>query len=112
MRPVRLNTPLVLEARAEAPDGAGGRAPGWLARGTLWAELRLVSGGERAEAGLALSRLVWRVVVRAAAPGAASRPVAGQRFREGTRVLGIEAVAMEDPAGRYLTCFCREEGLA
>ncbi|PKP84354.1 MAG: phage tail protein [Alphaproteobacteria bacterium HGW-Alphaproteobacteria-2] len=113
MRPVHLNTPLVLEARAGVPDGAGGEGPpGWVVLGTLWAELRLRTGGERAEAGLALSRLAWRVVVRAAGPGAASRPVPGQRFRAGARLLAIEAVAMEDPAGRYLTCFCREEGLA
>lgn len=112
MRPVHLATPLVLEARAAVPDGAGGQVPGWVALGTLWAELRLRSGGERGEAGLALSRLAWRVVVRAAPHGAASRPEPGQRFREGARLLAIEAVAMEDPAGRYLTCFCREEGLA
>jgi len=112
MRPVRLNTPLVLEVRAALPDGAGGRATGWQPLGTLWAELRLRSGGERSEAGLTLSRLSWRVIVRAAGPGAPARPLAGQRFREGARLLAIEAVAMEDPAGRYLTCFCSEEGPA
>lgn len=112
MRPVRLTHPLVLEARTGLPDGAGGREPGWVALGTLWAEMRLHSGGERTEAGLALSRLSWRVIVRAGGAGATSRPVAGQRFRDGARVLAVEAVAMEDPAGRYLTCFCREEGLA
>lgn len=46
-----------------------------------------------------------RVTVRAVA-----RPKPGQRFREGSRVFAILAVAERDPAGRYLTCFCREEG--
>jgi head-tail adaptor len=48
-------------------------------------------------------------VVRGAPVGVPSRPEAGQRFREGSRVYRIEAVAEKDPQGRYLTCFATEE---
>ena len=45
-----------------------------------------------------------------AAPVASpSRPKAGQRLVEGTRLFLIQAVTERDPDGRYLTCFAREE---
>jgi head-tail adaptor len=40
--------------------------------------------------------------VRAAPVGAASRPRADQRLREGDRVLDILTVAEHDGSGRYL----------
>jgi head-tail adaptor len=41
--------------------------------------------------------------------GQGARPQAGQRFRDGVRVFRIIAVADQGDAGRYLTCFAREE---
>jgi hypothetical protein len=41
--------------------------------------------------------------------GAASRPTAAMRFRDGVRVYDIEAVTEADASGRYLTCFATEE---
>jgi head-tail adaptor len=49
-------------------------------------------------------------MVRGAPVGAPSRPVAGQRFREGARIYPILAVAEADPEGRYLVCHAEEGG--
>ena len=104
-----LNRKLVLEAPERMPDGAGGYAETWAARGTLWAEVDARAGREAEAAGLALATVALRITVRAAPEGAPSRPAPGQRFREGTRVYRILAVAERDAAARYLTCFAREE---
>lgn len=104
-----LNRRMVLEGPARTPDGAGGYSASWAVRGTLWAMLRPGNGRQVAGAGAALSRLPAEIVLRAAPPGAPSRPVPGDRLREGARVFSIRAVAEEDAAGRYLTCFVDEE---
>ncbi|MGB4908701.1 MAG: head-tail adaptor protein, partial [Tabrizicola sp.] len=51
----------------------------------------------------------YRITVRGTPTGSPSRPKAGQRFREGTRLFLIQAVTERDQFGRYLTCFAREE---
>ncbi len=106
---VHLNRPLVLEALERVSDGAGGNEETWAALGTLWAEVQARTGRDRAGEGGAVSATGFRVTVRAAPLGAPSRPEAGQRFRDGTRILRIEAVAERDAAARFLTCFCEEE---
>ena len=47
--------------------------------------------------------------MRASPPDAPSRPVAGQRLREGARIFVIHAVADDPGMARYLTCFAQEE---
>lgn len=106
---VNLNRQLMLESREQAPDGAGGFAETWVAEGTLWAEIQARTGREAAGEGVSLSSTGFRITVRAAPFGAPSRPVPGQRFRDGARVFRIQAVAERDAAFRYLTCFCEEE---
>lgn len=105
----RLNRALVLEARSESPDGAGGLVVGWVALGTLWAAVLPGTGREGGDEGVTTGEVPCRIVVRGAPVGAPSRPVAGQRFREGGRLFRILAVTEADPAARYLTCFAREE---
>lgn len=107
--PVRLNRRLVLEAAQRVPDGAGGFAETWVELGTLWADIRARSGRERAGEAVALSATGYRILVRAAPHGAPSRPVPGQRLRQGARVFAISAVAEADADGRYLSCFAEEE---
>lgn len=104
-----LNRRLVLEAPQRAADGAGGFSQSWVALGTLWAEVKPGSGREIAGQGGALSRVPYRITVRGAPAGAASRPKAEQRFREGERLFHILAVAERDGRGHYLTCFAEEE---
>lgn len=106
---VHLRRRLVLERQETVPDGAGGLIATWVPLGHLWAEV--TPGAGRAAEGeeFPLARQRFRITVRGAAPGAPSRPVAGQRFRDGTRLFAIQAVTERDPAGRYLVCAAVEE---
>ncbi|PTV97142.1 head-tail adaptor [Rhodobacter aestuarii] len=103
------NHELVLEEAVRLPDGAGGYALGWQPLGTLWAALRAGTGAARGGEAVTLASVPYKVVVRAAPVGSPRRPKPAQRFRDGTRVFGILAVADDDPQGRTLTCFVREE---
>lgn len=105
----RLTHALVLEAPERVSDGAGGYVEGWIALGTLWAEITARTGRETAQTGAPVSRVGYRIVVRGAPFGAPERPQPQQRFRDGDRVFAIEAVAERDPEGRYLTCYADEE---
>jgi SPP1 family predicted phage head-tail adaptor len=107
---VKLSRRLVLEARASVPDGAGGYVVAWERVGTLWAEVEARSGREVFVGGQPRARTGYRILVRAAPVGAASRPRAEQRLREGARVFDILAVAEHDPGGRYLE-ITAEEGV-
>ena len=110
MKPPHLNRALEVQEAIHSPDGAGGFTLAWATLGTLWAEVVPGAGRDPAGEEVVLASVPCRITVRAAPPGAAARPKPGQRFREGSRVFAILAVAERDPAGRYLTCFCREEG--
>jgi len=106
---VALSRALVLEASVRLPDGAGGFAQTWVPRGTLWADVRPGSGRDVAGEEVTLASVPYRITVRGAAQGAASRPKPEQRFRDGLRVFAILVVIESDGSGRYLTCFAREE---
>ncbi len=105
----RLNRRLVLEAPERVADGAGGHGVVWEDRGVLWASIAPGAGREAVAVGAALSRVILRITVRAAPAGAPSRPVAGQRFREGQRRYAILSVTEADAAARHLTCLAEEE---
>jgi head-tail adaptor len=105
---VRLLRRLVLERRVSEPDGAGGYAVTWLPLGTLWADVRPRGGREEFVAGQPRPRIKYRVLVRAAPPGAASRPATDQRLREGERIFSILTVAEHDIGGRYLEIIAEE----
>ena len=112
MRPLRLNRRLTLEAAQRVPDGAGGYSETWVTQGEVWAQVQASTGRERAGEELGVSTVRYKIVVRGAPFGAPSRPTSEQRFREGTRIFRILAVAERDPEGRYLTCFATEETVA
>jgi head-tail adaptor len=109
MSGVRLGRALVLETRQSEADGAGGLIERWVALGTLWADVAAGSGRDVPGEEVTVSSVPYRITVRAAAPGSPARPLPEQRFREGTRVFRIVAVAERDRGGQYLTCFAREE---
>lgn len=92
---------LVLEAPVRMADGAGGVVQDWQALGTLWADVQ--AGSPRQADGVV--RVPLKIAVRAARVGAPSRPVAGQRLREGGRVFRILAVT---ESGRDLICHAEE----
>lgn len=104
-----LNRALVLESPAKIDDGAGGYTRNWVVMGVLWAELKAGTGREVGAAAATLSRVPYKITVRAAPFGAASRPNPGQRFREGTRVFQINAVSEQGAQARFLTCYVDEE---
>lgn len=109
MSGVVLNRHLVLEEAMRVPDGAGGYAEIWQPLGQLWAALKAGSGKERVGGTLTVSAMPYRITVRSAPVGAASRPRPDQRFREGERVFRILAVADDERSRLYLTCHCIEE---
>lgn len=109
MRAPHLNRALELQEATRSPDGAGGFSVTWTVLGTLWAEVVPGTGRDPAGEEVVLASVPCRITVRAAAVGATGRPKPGQRLCEGGRVFAVLAVAERDPAGRYLTCFCREE---
>ena len=101
--------PLVLEDPQQVSDGAGGFTQLWVPLGTLWAEISTRTGRQTARVGAPVSRVSYKIVVRGAPWGTPERPKPQQRFRDGTRIFAIQAVADRDPAGRYLVCFVDEE---
>lgn len=109
MNAPHLNRALILESVVRTPDGAGGYTEVWVALGTLWAEVLPGSGNDALGEERMLSAVPYRVTVRGAPVGLPSRPLAGQRLREGTRLYQVQAVTERDSAGHYLTCFAREE---
>jgi head-tail adaptor len=104
-----LTRKLVLEARVNVPDGAGGFVESWAVRGTLWAEVVAGAGRDAPGEEITLAAIPYRITVRGAAQGAASRPKPNQRLRDGARLFRILAVTERDPRGQFLTCFAREE---
>jgi SPP1 family predicted phage head-tail adaptor len=104
-----LNRKLVLETPERVADGAGGFDETWVALGTLWGEVTVRAGRERRDGLASVSAVGLRIIVRAAPVGALSRPTPEQRFREGTRIYAIRAVAEWDAKGRYLMCTAEEE---
>lgn len=106
---IRLTRPLVLEAQARATDGAGGFTESWGAVGTLWAEVAPGNGRDVAGVEVTLASVPLRITVRGATVGSPARPLAGQRFRDGTRLFPILAVSERDAGGQYLICYAREE---
>lgn len=100
---------LVLEAPQQIPDGSGGLMDSWAPLGILWAEVKAGTGREIEENFLTLSYVPYRITVRAAPHASPRRPRPDQRFREGTRIFRILAVADADPGCRYLICHAREE---
>ena len=109
---IRLNRKLVLEEAQRVPDGAGGQVETWIALGTLWASVKAGTGREQGRQFLTVSKVPYRIVVRAEPEGSAARPKPDQRFRDGVRTYRILAVAEHDAEGHFLMCHTREEVVA
>ena len=105
----RLTSKLALERLEAVPDGAGGMHESWVALGVLWGEVKPRSGRETIGEAGQVSVTGFRITVRGAAQSHSARPLAEQRFRDGTRVFRINSVTEADPGGRFLLCLCDEE---
>lgn len=108
----RLNRLLTLEDPQTAPDMAGGFNRTWVPLGTLWAAASPRTGREVAQNGATLSRMPYRITVRAAPVGSPSRPRPEQRFRDGNRIYTINAVTEDAKSDLYLVCYAEEEVVA
>lgn len=108
MKRPHLSRRLWLEAPVRAEDGAGGQSVAWVTLGSLWAEVKPRTGREVVFGAQERSIQPVRITVRAAPPGAPSRPEADQRFRDGARIFAILAVTEADAEGMFLTCFAEE----
>lgn len=106
---IRMNRRLRLEAPQRVSDGAGGFSETWVELGKLWAEVRAMSGRELSQSGVLLSAQRYQIRLRAAPEGSSGRPRAEQRFRDGSRLFRITAVAEDDSDGRILICRATEE---
>lgn len=106
-----LSRRLVLEESVRTSDGAGGAITAWAPKGELWAEVTPQAPREALSVGGPTQRLPLRILLRGAPHGAPSRPRAGQRLREGTRVYLVDSVAEADALGRFLLCLAHEEAV-
>ena len=106
MKPPEMNRRLLLEAPERLEDGAGGFSEIWVALGHVWAAVETRGAGREVDQA---ARLLLKITMRAVPQGAAARPDARMRFRDGERVYRIEAVHESDPTGRTLSCFAVEE---
>ncbi|MBJ3761927.1 head-tail adaptor protein [Maribius pontilimi] len=104
-----LNRCLKLEAPLRVADGQGGYTQGWETLGTIWAEIAPRTGRSVSGLEVSLSRMSYRITVRAAPQGAPSRPKPGQRLLDGARVFDIQAVTESRAGVKYLDCFAEEE---
>ena len=105
----KLNRHLKLESLAQTPDGSGGYSQNWVEMGVHWAEIKPGSGRETSGAAVSVSRVAYRITIRAAPVSSDARPKAGQRFRGQGRVYAITAVTQSVAGERYLTCYAQEE---
>lgn len=108
-RPPKLSHLLTLETSIAHPDGAGGYSNSWTVLGHLWAAVEVASGRATAGETSPITRVGYNIVLRASPEGSASRPRAGQRFRQGKSIYQIKTVKPADPRALYLSCFATEE---
>ena len=94
---------------AQTPDGSGGYSQNWVEIGVHWAEIKPGSGRETSGAAVSVSRVAYRITIRAAPVSSDARPKAGQRFRGRGRIYAITAVTQSVAGERYLTCYAEEE---
>lgn len=111
MKRPQLNRHLFLENQTQQPDGSGGYQRDWVVLGAHWAEIKAGSGRELSAPSTTISRVAYRITVRAAPVSSDARPKAGQRFRGQGRFYTINAVAEVGTDGRYLTCHAVEENV-
>ncbi|MEM9795794.1 MAG: head-tail adaptor protein [Pseudomonadota bacterium] len=87
---------LVREIAVPVPDGAGGYTESWEAQGAFWAEVKLRSGALPHKEFGRTARTQVRITTHDIPAGHHSRPVVGQRLRDGQRYYLVETVHESD----------------
>jgi head-tail adaptor len=106
---VFLTRRLVLEEAVRLPDGAGGYSESWSELGTVWADMRPTGTRQRVGDAAVLSRVSYRITLRAAPEGSPRRPKVGQRFRDGARRFRIDAVVERPGSVMFVEVWASEE---
>ena len=94
--PGKLRHRLVLEAPAEADDGAGGVVRAYDNIATVWAAIMPVALSEQIAAEALGARLTHRIVFRAGVD-----VTTRHRFKLGSRVFRVVAIRDPDETGRF-----------
>ncbi|CTQ34239.1 head-tail adaptor protein [Jannaschia rubra] len=97
---------LILLAAGRTADGGGGFRRGWDARGGLWAEVRMRSGGLAHDEFGRAPRLRLRITTHGLPVGHPMRPAPGDRLQDGARLFEVEAV--HDGERRHLVILASE----
>lgn len=105
----RLTRLVTLEGPVSTPDGAGGRVAGWIVLGSFRAAIEERSDARRGADGVAVVRTRTIFTLRAAPPGAPSRPAPGQRLSAEGRRWRIRAVRPHRDWPALLQCIAEEE---
>jgi SPP1 family predicted phage head-tail adaptor len=100
----RLRHLLVIEAREETDDGAGGVAVAWTPIGQAWARLEPTSGREGVNADRETALRRWRITLRYRDDVSPAH-----RFAHGSRHFDIETIVDPNGRRRFLICDCNEE---
>ncbi len=104
----RFNRKLVLENKTRVADGAGGYTASWIELGVHWGALEPAAGRFERGDEAARSAARYRIRLRAVPQTSISRPLPGQRFRDGARYFDIRSVQDSGDA-RQLICQVVEE---
>ena len=107
--PLELTRLLTLQSPVRQPDGSGGYHESWAVLGHHWARVETRSGNTISGETTPVTRVDYKITVRASRHGTTKRPRAGQRFLDGERSYDINAVMEADSFGRYLICTATEE---
>ncbi|MEL6678276.1 MAG: head-tail adaptor protein [Pseudomonadota bacterium] len=107
-RTPNLNRRMVLETRRTRLDASGETHTVWEPLGTVYVALMRGSGRMTEAGGREVPLNRQRILQRAVAETALSRPRPGDRYRAGDSVFAILAVSDWDPVGRYLQVHVEE----
>jgi len=100
----RLRHFLLIEAREEADDGAGGMIATWVAAGATWGRIEPLAGREALIADREMASRRCRIILRYR-----DGLTPAHRFVFDGRHFDIAAIADRDGRRRFLTCDCVEE---
>ena len=104
----RLDKRITLQSRSATLDDYGQQINSWSDQGTVWANIKPVSGREKLKAGQVDSILSHTVAIRYNANFMPPRTVDAWRIVYGTRYFNIIAAMDVDEAHQYIIFDCTE----
>lgn len=101
-----LRTRLVIQEETRTSDGSGGFTKAWqsIDSGSVWAKVKLLSGGDTNEAEQTTSRRRYEVTIRRRSDVTAAMRL----VRNGSQLLAITSVGDDDEEIAATVLFCEE----